>query len=637
LSDGVDTSSLYDSWDVMDLIESREDLSVFVIGLNLPMIGGTTGTPKKFLYKLANRTNGKMFDIPTGSRLDKVYLRIREMLENEAILTVADPDPDAGPAKIKVSSLRPNCKIRVFRTADAPVDDPARKPIRGTPPPLPVQYSMPPSGFYAKPQINSATAVMDPACRPPHIPPYASEEDILDAAWHVESDKGMIRGCGLDVTMAYGLVYQPLGLELSALVTSNKWLGLKTRPFEIEIPALLSLPTDPVAAMDALAEQAVVRAGQPVETYELHVPPEMHARPYHDYPELTHGSRFLEMRPRIARALYAHDEYREWVLERLRLEADAAMEALEERYRRQFPDVPDAAIREAARLSEEGQEILLRASAPTEVDLQRHFTAWLGDIPAHALFVRWEIEQINALLRSTSEPELGQAVERWQELRRLFFVPSYARVLTLLTLTHDPATDRIGFWRVILPRPGWLEARIKGYRNHEEYTDLPLDLVPDQPLGLWTVANLEDHRPDLADRVRTSRLTSIDYELTAKPRHHNPQTGFRETRVRMLFEPEDALSHDAGFALVVDLTLDEETGPTLVSVFSQECAGLDDCLETTCGLFEECDVGAGLEPATEEDADDLARLDTANYSSSTERLPNLPGLDSGITVPIGGA
>ncbi|MDX1388893.1 MAG: VWA domain-containing protein, partial [Acidobacteriota bacterium] len=43
LSDGVDTASLYDSWDVLDLIESREDLSVFVIGLNLPMIGDLPG------------------------------------------------------------------------------------------------------------------------------------------------------------------------------------------------------------------------------------------------------------------------------------------------------------------------------------------------------------------------------------------------------------------------------------------------------------------------------------------------------------------------------------------------------------------------------------------------------------------
>ena len=32
-------------------------------------------------------------------------------------------------------------------------------------------------------------------------------------------------------------------------------------------------------------------------------------------------------------------------------------------------------------------------------------------------------------------------------MRQIFFVPSYARVLTLLTPVHDRERDRIGYWR----------------------------------------------------------------------------------------------------------------------------------------------------------------------------------------------
>jgi hypothetical protein len=371
--------------------------------------------------------------------------------------------------------------------------------------------------------------------------------------------------------MEYGSVYRPLGSRLGTRIAGNEWLGMKTRPFEFDVPRLGALPADPVAAMDELADLAHERAEQPIEIHPLNVPPEIHARPYHDLPMLIHGTRFLEMRPRIARALFAHDEYRDWVMGQLRSEADRDMAALRERFRRRFPEASEAAIEQATRLSEEGQEILLRARAPSEVDLQRHLVAWLGDIPAHDLFVAWEVDQINAMLRSgPGEPDVERAVQRWQELRRVLYVPSYTRVLTLLALTHDTGRDRIGFWRIVLPRPGWLSARLRDYRNHEEFSDLPLDLVPDLPLGLWTIAEVERTDPDLAARLRGSRLVSIDYRLTAEPQHQDPERGFRETRVALIFESSrlGARGDDSSrLELIAELSRDEENGsPVLVSL-----------------------------------------------------------------------
>ncbi len=83
----------------------------------------------------------------------------------------------------------------------------------------------------------------------------------------------------------------------------------------------------------------------------------------------------------------------------------------------------------------------------------------MGDIPTHDLFVRWEIERINrALLRDEPIPD-DAFPEEWRALRRLFFVPSYARVLALLAPVYDPERDVIGFYRVVLPRPSWFARR----------------------------------------------------------------------------------------------------------------------------------------------------------------------------------
>jgi len=571
LSDGVDTASLYEQHDVLDLIATRPNLSIFSIGLTLPTISdrGRSGV-KKYLYRLSNRTNGKFFDVPVGSRLDKVYLRIREMLENEADLTIVDPDTEAPPGRVKVSSRNPDCRIKVFKTRAAS-DDPSQRPIEESAPELPTRYALAPPGFYGKPAIKTATAVVDPSCVAPGPARAYGGYVIPDAAWYLETEAGKIHGCTLDVTLEYGAVYQPLSARLGTRISGNEWLGMKTRPFEFDVPPLGALPADPVAAMDALADLAHERAEFPVEIHPLNVPPEIHARPYHDLPMLIHGTRFLEMRPRIARALFAHDEYRDWVMDQLQSEAEHDMAALEERYRRRFPEAPDAAIEQATRLSEEGQAILLRVRAPSEVDLQRHLVAWLGDIPAHDLFVAWEVEQINAMLRSApGEPDVTRAIQRWQELRRVLYVPSYTRVLTLLALTRDPGRDRIGFWRIVLPRPGWLSARLRGYRDHEEFSDLPLDLVPDLPLALWTIAHVERTDPDLAARLRRSRLVSIDYRLTAEPRFHDPELGFRETRVSLVFDssrPGARGDDSSRLELVAQLSRDEEDGsPILVSL-----------------------------------------------------------------------
>ena len=170
--------------------------------------------------------------------------------------------------------------------------------------------------------------------------------------------------------------------------------------------------------------------------------------------------------------------------------------------------------------------------------------------------MRWELELAN---RERSGPlaSWSEVVERWSAARRLFFVPSYTRVLAILSPTYDPRVDRIGFWRVVLPRPGWLMPRVQGYKRHPEYTDLPLDLVPDLPFGLWVLRELRRSPERLPEpwRGRELRVRSLSYSLLGIPRKQGPDRAFRDLRVTI--ELAAATAPDV-LVLEADLHLDPD-------------------------------------------------------------------------------
>jgi hypothetical protein len=125
-------------------------------------------------------------------------------------------------------------------------------------------------------------------------------------------------------------------------------------------------------------------------------------------------------------------------------------------------------------------------------------------------------------------------MDGWRELRRVFYLPAYARVLTLLTPFFDPDHDRVGFWRVVLPRPFWMFLR-------EEQRSVPLDLVPDLPFAYWLSDRLFRETPALASHLRDRgyRVVGLRYELLkAEKENRNGQENmesFRSTRVTVTF------------------------------------------------------------------------------------------------------
>ena len=537
LTDGVDTASLHERDDVVRLAEANPELTIFTIGLALPPLvsQGPAGynSSRSFMQRLARRTNGSFFDPPVGSRLAEVYRRIRQMLEDEAILTVVDPAPGAEPGRLKVSSTRPGCRVRVLKRRSPPPSDPARSPIRD-PPELPQRIPIPPDPMWQV-DLNPAHHEVDPACAEPGL--EGDIERLTSSVWFADVERGRVRGCVLDLTMETGMLYDPMSL---AWWEANGWIRLRTRPIEIAVPPLAGLPDRPERALELLAEHALSVAGVDVEVDSRKRPVLEHARPYHDHPALVHGRIFLELRPRLARALYLHPDYRQWALGKLQDEARRELAALEAKLRGRTAGQSDAALAEAVRHSEEGRAILRRAETPSELELQSHLGAWLGDVPAHELFVAWESDRLDRRLADpATDPGSETFFEAWRELRRIFFAPSYARLLTLLSPVHDRSTDRIGFYRVVLPRAGWFQPRVKGYKKHPEWSNLPLDLVPDLPLGYWVVNEMLGRSPELAAHLREEgyRVGKLSYGLAGKPRKQNPVRGYDRTSVEVTLEP----------------------------------------------------------------------------------------------------
>jgi hypothetical protein len=244
------------------------------------------------------------------------------------------------------------------------------------------------------------------------------------------------------------------------------------------------------------------------------------------------------MRPRLAHALFLIPEYHDWATASLRKEADREFRAWRTRLLEPTSSHPERGAIEAARESREGARILARASSPSERDLERHLAAWLGDVPAHTLFARWEATWIGRLLESAaSDSAVSRFPDDWSTLRRVFFVPSYARSLTLLAPLHDPASDRIGYYRVVLPRAGWLLPRVQGPTKDEDRSDIPLDLVPERPLAYLVMQHLLAAHDALARGLaeRSLKPTAVLYELLGKPRTWDPERAFRHARVSIDF------------------------------------------------------------------------------------------------------
>jgi hypothetical protein len=172
-------------------------------------------------------------------------------------------------------------------------------------------------------------------------------------------------------------------------------------------------------------------------------------------------------------------------------------------------------------------------------------------VPAHELFARWETTLVERLLRGGDRQAAESVWARWRALREIFFAPSYTRLLTLLSPVYDRERERIGFYRVVLPRTAWYLQRLKNWQRHPGWSDLPLDLVPELPLAHWALERIFEAGPELATHLRRHGygVATVDHVSLTKPGRQTPQRAFRKTRVVV------ALESIVGARLLVEVDL----------------------------------------------------------------------------------
>lgn len=543
ISDGSDNASFYDADDVIAELRRRPDLVIFAIG-----IGNRSSSVRDMLRRVTTTTFGQYFDVDTGNELAAVFDEIRDVLGTEAVLSVVDPDPTAELSKIVVKSFNSDCFVTVLgKLTDASEQMIAREPIPMPPPSLPMSYRRPVSESHKKILARGTLLRDSNDC---YDVDRSAESQL--SQWEFDVDLWSIGGCAPDIALSHGYLYQP---GAQPFIARNEEIQVKLRPFAIEIPRFDDLADDPVALLDALlaALPEDFSVGDETTMNRDTVMMQLSA-----IPPLLHGTTFLEMRPRIARAFMSQPGYGDWAMARLETWIESDIDLLEARYQKLFPDYSAEAVRIASRNSDDAKAIRARLEAPAEVDLQPFLAAWLGDIESFTLFEAWERRAINQWLeRSTTNETFNGFVDGWRKLRDLLSVPSNARVVAPLVPLYEAECDCVGFYRIVLPRPGLMRERT---REHSPFFQGPrLDVASKLPFGYALLQALNEQIPGIIERLRTAGygVFSIDYELLGPPEFHDPVRAFRETRVRMEFVAHSAAegSAESRTTLTADLHL----------------------------------------------------------------------------------
>lgn len=516
MTDGQDTASIHRRSEILELIDARPELVIFTVGIPPPSMS----EPKSLfaLEELSGRSNGKMFFAPSW-HLENVFLQIHDLLDNEALLTINDPPQGVQGGRIKVRATTPACKISVFDTRV-----PARI-VRMRPPftESPARIPFPPASLFSDLHMEGITVWVDPRC--------GEGEISLDDLWFLQVSGNDIRGCGVDVLVERGLLYD----HLKGVNRQNEKMFFKTRWFEIDAPLFDDLPIRAEEVMDRLARFAISLADSVPDDFDKQ-PLDDRVQLYDRYPFLMNGQMFFDGRTQLGKALFVLEDYRRWLLEQLERRAKDELNTLKTRLHKIRPELDAEKLDSIARSSEPGKSILAMAEGPSDADLRGRLAGWIEDIAAHDLFVRWEQRHIDRLIaRPPGETQVFPFMDGWRELGRVFRLPTHARVLTLLTPFFDPDHERVGFRRVVLPRPSWMSLR----RMQQA---VPLDLVPDLPFAYWHMDRLFRDAPDLAAHLRDRdyRVVKLKYEIL-KPRKgdFNRRTedvlnSFRNTRVTVV-------------------------------------------------------------------------------------------------------
>jgi hypothetical protein len=533
LTDGHDSTSLRERGfeRVASLAETARNLVLFVIGIDLPSrVALGAPLPKVRVDRIARSTGGLFFDLRGTSGLARTFGEIQDRLariHHVGYLPVRFGETsrdslDGADGRWRRVAVRAAegvpCRVvdagppRRYE-ARTPAASPAEEILELAAPGIPVA----PIEGPCAPAVGAWRPVA--AYRMPA--PDLRQNMPATPSWLLSGEPSdLILGRALDIMQERGLLYDERTLRRFGRWRANvdRVPAFEERGFAIEVPELEDLLGAHAGAAGALLRLITSRPCILEED-----PAGEEAR----MAFLIHGLRFLELRPLFGRALFRHrPDYARWAVQRLRQDLEPEGERLIGSLERQGA----ISVQEASKLRE---TLLERASDPEPGQTQRLLADWLGDTPARELALELERQTMSALLDNRAGADLlADRVERaWARLPAWFPPSTRVRILALLVAAHDPDQDRIGFYRVLLPRPVRFGP--------------PQDQIPANPWRLRTLRGLLA-LPAVAGVLRNDFRLGVGGESRSEAGSVGfldlvPQEGGSPVRVAARFGPDAAL------------------------------------------------------------------------------------------------
>lgn len=453
-TDGQDSGSLCTFAEAVGAASAVPDLSVFFVA---PHPGeGVFEDPAvkasvRGMRDLARSTGGEAYLVDDPSRIGEAFMKVHAVLRTEAFVHYLPPDAsDAAPlradgfrsVRVRLAERREQCRVTHVKPDRYAGSAGGRE------------------GAVAVPKwkaVAAAGASRDPRC---------SEGAFVSAR------PGSAAGCTLDAIRDSGVLWD----ETRASLDARAQPALALRPFALTLPPIAELARTPGEAL----RRALID----------------------DAPAALSGTAWLGLRARLAAAIdEGLPEYRAWLraslVRRNRGEVERARRALVTR-----GYAPEAVEAEVNFRNFEGAA---RAESPGAVDRRDGLAAWLGDVDARDLTLEVDRMAIEDLLSGPEGARRAELVKaRWSRLASWFPLPVSRRVVAMTSPVLDEGTGRIGFYRVVLPRPSWLAMRAGAGKRPKG--DLPPDdTVPVRPFGLL-VARRALEQPALRERLAAGKV-----------------------------------------------------------------------------------------------------------------------------------
>jgi len=483
-TDGQDTESLTTDDELLTELGRAGNATVFPL-VHLPSMGEHVrgGRIGSLVFDVAELSGGEVFAYDDPRWLD----RVRGWIARRFTVAYVPPE-GAGHGKLKVS-------VRGRRCAATILPDPFARPdaLAGETPPAPPSWVR----VHAKQRTND-----DPAC--------AAERNQAPWDWPLRREGDFLTGCVLDATAAVGPVLRDDG---TGPYLDSVQAQFAARHMRVVTPPIAELPHNLLEAIPWLLSRSGQKEGE-------------------RSPAIIEGGALLTQRARIAASLFAvRPDYHDFALSRLGRWTEVDLRAIERDFRQAFPALDAETIATIARESRAGRRLIGAARTPTDADLARVLTAWLGDLPASEFFGAWERRLVNDRLAGHGDAE---AAKHWAELRARFGRPENMRVAAPLILIHDERRDLVGFWRIVLPRPmGYYERAMQ----LETSTERLEDRIPGRPLALDL---LEDSmtRPYVLERLSGAdySATRIEYGPVDTEQEVPGEDPFRRARITLTLE-----------------------------------------------------------------------------------------------------